>query len=150
VDEKPYPYWDIPWIATDRNGYVAAFITAGEGPIPEAGFKDGALSIEDAEAAILELPVVSEAKMLITEGDLSGFIALAQRGFFVYDWTDVHSAKAKLNNAYQPVAVPLTPQLLADVSPALREIAVPVEASFPELALIDPRADFACRERPPR
>lgn len=150
MEEKPYPYWDIPWIATERNGYVAAFITAGEGPIPEAAFKNGVLSIKEVEAAILELPVVSEAKMLVTVPDPDSHIALAGRGFFVYDWTYVHSAKAKLSYAYEPVALPLTPQILSDVPPALREIAVLLDASFPDLALIDPRSHHPCRERPPR
>lgn len=57
--------------------------------------------------------------MRLTPGS---YIALAQRGVFVYDWTDLTSIEGPLN-AYEFVASPLLPIVCADLPNDLREVA---------------------------
>lgn len=105
-----YPYGiDCVWIASDRNGHLGAFVTAGVGPIPVQALKSDLFDIRDVEEAVCHLPQVSKASLLISIKRPDDFIAMAERGFFVYDWRDAHRSVGESKNAYEPVAVPLNP-----------------------------------------
>ena len=100
---------DYAWIAVDAKGQLAAFITAGEGQVPYEVFEQDVITPEAIEHAILEMPVISGVIMNICllHADLSSYIHLCQRGFFVYDWTgdDTRPYPTK----YQLVASPSKP-----------------------------------------
>jgi hypothetical protein len=89
---QPYPgQIDCVWIASDRDGHVGAFVTAGVGPIPELALNSAEpLLVEDIEEAILKLPKVSDCRLLVSIPRPDSFIDMAERGLFVYDWSDVH------------------------------------------------------------
>jgi hypothetical protein len=48
---------------------------------------------------------------------------MAERGFFVYDWSDVHRTSASLIEAYEPMAYPLNPVSLDELPESLRSYA---------------------------
>lgn len=100
---------DCVWIASDGNGHVGAFVTAGEGPIPVQALRNEQIDIKDVEEAVCQLPQVTSARLLVQIKRPDDFIAMAERGLFVYDWRDVHRPVRKSKDAYEPVAVPLTP-----------------------------------------
>jgi len=101
-----YPHGiDLVWLAVDASGFVGAFITAGEGPIPESAL---AWALEDPglEAEVLSLPVYSEGIMLIEVPLATSFVELASRGIFVYDWQDVHRTMSEETGQYELVCRP--------------------------------------------
>jgi hypothetical protein len=121
---------DCVWVASDRNGHVAAFVTAGVGPIPEPVLDNTEPPfVEDIERSILELPTVSSGRLLISVSRPDSFVKIAERGFFVYDWSDVHRTTASWIDAYEPMASPLTPMLVGALPEMLRSIAVRVQFS---------------------
>ncbi|WP_315757436.1 MULTISPECIES: hypothetical protein [unclassified Bradyrhizobium] len=100
---------DCVWIASDRDGHVGAFISAGAGPIPAAGFDSDQIPIEDIETRLCQLPIVSSAHLLATVRSPASFVDLAERGLFVYDWIDAHRSSRDATCMYEPVAVPAMP-----------------------------------------
>ncbi len=106
----PYPIGiDRVWLASDSNGHVGAFIIAGVGPIPLEALESDYVPIEDIEWRLLELPLVSRAQLLISVKRPDDFVNLAERGIFVFDWTDIHRSACAALHLYEPVAVPTTP-----------------------------------------
>lgn len=64
---KPYPEGiDCVWNASDAQGSLAAFITAGMCPIPVAVLDSTIITLENIEGRLCELPAVSHAQLLIT------------------------------------------------------------------------------------
>lgn len=119
---------DCVWLASDRAGRLAVLITAGEGPIPPAAL-DGPVEFFEIETLLLELPVSAAAHLLVQVPSPDSFVALAERGLFVYDWTDVHRTAGK-TNAYELVATPSEPQQLASLPDDLRRTAVGLDLEF--------------------
>ncbi len=138
---------DYAWIASDRDGRLGAFITAGVGPIPVQVLATGITETTSIEARIAEVPVVSKANLLITVPDASSYIALAQRGFYVFDWTDVHGGRPPLY-AYELVAKPEQPAGLSVLPPDLASIAAGIQfwADFGSAAHFDVRTYKTCVE----
>jgi hypothetical protein len=101
--------FDWVWLACDRDDYVAAFITAGAGPIP-AAILESSLPAEESETLIRGLAPTTTALASIPHSGVESFITLAQRGFFVYDWQDVHRGSAvRYTDMYELVAAPREP-----------------------------------------
>jgi hypothetical protein len=100
--------FDWVWLACDRDDHVAAFITGGAGPIPTA-ILESSLPAEESEALIRRLAPTTTAHASISHGGVESFIALAQRGVFVYDWQDVHRPSARYTHLYELVAAPREP-----------------------------------------
>ena len=94
------------WLASDRNGNFASFVTGGEGPIPIDVLNFERTPVEDIERLVCQMPIVSTVHMLVTLKRPDSFIELAERGIFVYDWTDVHRTQSKAIHVYEPVAAP--------------------------------------------
>jgi hypothetical protein len=96
------------WIASDINGHVGAFITAGIGPVPVSALHSDQ-AIEELEDRLCMLPQISKAILVTSAKRPDDFINLAERGFFVYDWSDVHRTQGAALNAYEPIAIPANP-----------------------------------------
>lgn len=83
---QPYPeQFDCVWLASDSEGNLGAFITAGAGPIPTAALNSTAILFDDIEFRLLQLPLVSHFQLpdsVLSHDNFNGF---AKRGFFVYD-----------------------------------------------------------------
>jgi hypothetical protein len=134
---REYPIGlDCIWLAEDLRGRLAVFITAGVGPIPEAVFRCEGAQIEDLEELLIQtLGVCSSVDLQVEVPRPDDFIAIAQRGFFVFDWRDVHRIKASETGSYVRVASPLSPINRASISKKqlsqLRVVQVP-EVGFEE------------------
>jgi hypothetical protein len=79
---------DCVWVAFDRDGHLGAFVTGGSGPIPVHLLAPGLLAVEDIETRLALLPRVSAAGLLVQIKRPDDFVAMAERGLFVYDWSD--------------------------------------------------------------
>jgi len=112
---RPYPHGvDCVWLASDRDGYVGAFAKAGVGPIPTSELSCEYGSVEDIEKLVSALPRCSPARSLLPK-DVPSFYALAERGFFVFDWQDAHRAGPDCTRKYESVAVPINPIMTANL-----------------------------------
>lgn len=106
---------DCVWIAPDSAGNVAAFVTAGVGPVPVVLIRSKSIPLEEIENKIMELPVISSANIIVNVPRPDDFIDLASRGFFVYDWRDAHRSIISSGGLYEIVATPNLPLKLKDV-----------------------------------
>lgn len=148
LEERSYPSGlDCVWIGSDRDGRVGAFVTGGEGPIPASALLSRCFPVEDIETRLVELPLVGSATLRIQMKKPDDFLALAERGLFAYDWTDVHRTKSGLLHAYELIAAPERPVSIGELP---REIAVllggiVMKISFPQEIFIDVTKHFECR-----
>ena len=110
-------YWDGDgaWLAVDSRGHVAVLTTAGVAPIPTVVLDHYERSPEDSVNA---MPVVGGYLRLPHSGDLSSWTGFAARGFFGYDWQDVHRS-GSFSRSYYLMAVPAVP---IDVSRLTEEL----------------------------
>ena len=148
MDERPYPEGlDCCWLASDRIGQLGVFITGGTGPIPEQVLLP-AYPLDDLEKTILELSKASDIDLRVRAARSDRFAALAERGLFVYDWSDVHRTEQYIDEyelvalSYRSITLDLLPDGLADTARAVRFSTV----SFASAWRIDVRAHMACRE----
>lgn len=132
---------DVLWMAIDPRGQVAAFLTAGEGPAAGGAFT-GALDIFEVEDALLSLGPRGQAKLLVEAPDLSSYVALAERGLWVYDWQDVHRVRADCLDAYEIAATPTQPIFVADLPDELGRMArkAPLNIAFADTTTIPAEA----------
>jgi len=141
---------DCVWLASDRVGQVAVFITAGQGPIPRVVLDRIDFNSDDMEPSVFGLPPVAEVQLLVSVSRPDDFIAMAERGIFVYDWTDAHRGSG-LRRAYEMVAVPLNPIAVTALPDELLNFIGDsrfAELEFSASRTIDVDAHFACeRER---
>ena len=122
-----YPaQFDMAWLALDRTGALAAMITGGAGPIPASVLANTPGDVLGIEGALLELPQIAEASVHDRTGDPSSFIALSERGLFVYDWSDVHRTSAEALGAYELMSSPSVLLRATDLPAALRALAAPI------------------------
>ncbi|MCA1196397.1 hypothetical protein K9B35_00310 [Sphingomonas sp. R647] len=112
---------DCAWLATDACGRLAAMITAGEGPIP-AAVLESRIDVTDIEGKLLDLPIMGDAMDVANVPNPSSFIDLSRRGFYVYDWTDVHRPSSQALGAYELVASPSVSIRLEDLPADLQEL----------------------------
>ncbi|MDI3282661.1 hypothetical protein [Polyangium sp. 15x6] len=140
---------DCAWITSDRNGNIGAFFTAGVGPIPTHALDQAALAVEDIEERLWDLPSTSSGRLLVTVKRPDDFIAMAERGFFVYDWSDVHRVSRDMLHAYEAMAVPLRPITTRALPEDLAVLSVHLRLSevvFAHERLVDVRKYLPCRE----
>ena len=126
---------DCIWLAVDGNGHLGAFVTGGAGPIPTSALSESSFPIEDVEAEVCGLPNISEARLLVPMKRPDDFIEMAQRGFFVYDWRDVHRTLHESKHAYELIAVPLTPLRVNELPDHIWKLAT--TATLPGLAFVE-------------
>lgn len=150
MSTQPYPEGiDCVWLASDREGHVGAFITAGVGPIPAEALSSVVMPVEDIEGRLCQLPPVSQVQLLVSVKRPDDFIDLAERGVFVFDWADINRTAREALRVYESVAVPTKPitasSLPSDLSAlakALRLADVVFAANEP----VDVRAYLSCAE----
>lgn len=147
-DDSYYPEQrECAWLACDRQGAVALFLTAGEGPMPESVFNHPGTPLHAVEKQVMQLAHTSSARTLVSVAHPDGYLEVARHGLFVYDWTDVH-AHSPIKNAYEKVAVPESPiqlnSLPRDLQLAARAVVFP-DLSFADSPLIDVVAFGPCR-----
>jgi hypothetical protein len=150
MTRRSYPSdFDCVWIASDMDGRLGAFVTAGVGPIPDQALDYELIGIEQMEDAVCKLPHVSGARLVVQLKRPDDFIDLAERGFFVYDWQDCHRTTRESTNLYELMAVPLSPINAVVLPKPLRELVAVVkfeDIAFAEENAIDVRSRFSCCE----
>lgn len=146
----PYPDgFDCIWIASDRHRHLGAFFTAGEGPMPVAILEGEPSLFETLERCLQQLPIISQARLLVPMPRPDDFFSLAERGLFVYDWSDFHRTKRAEKGTYEAVAIPSAP-IIANALPS--ELEQWVETlniqglAFSDSSVVDIRAHFRCAE----
>jgi len=140
---------DCVWLASDRDGHLGAFITAGVGPIPAAALGFTHLVVEDVEGRLCQLPRVSQAQLLVSVKRPDDFIDLAERGVFVYDWTDINRTTREALRVYEPVAVPTKPITASSLPSGLAEMAQVLRLAdvvFADGEAVDIRAHLSCAD----
>ena len=134
---QPYPdRGDWGWLACDREGQLALFVTGGQGPVP-AQTLDPSYP-EDVEDHLIDLPTMSDVNRVTSWPDTE----VPERGVFLYDWND-------RDDAYELVLAPYRPRTLDQLPPDLAEAARSIRFSkiaFADAWLIDVRGHMPCRE----
>ena len=152
TDSKRYPSQiDCIWIASGSTGQVAAFITAGEGPIPIDAFRSDLMDIPDIEPKLAELPTISKVHLLGTVPRPDRYLELAGRGFYVFDWTLKYRVSDAKFGSYQLVAVPETPTNLGVLPAELASVAAAIQftaSDFAKVRHINVRLQMSCLEAP--
>jgi hypothetical protein len=150
MDERPYPDGlDCCWLASDRIGQLGVFVTGGSGPIPAQALLPP-YPLHEIEETILALAKASDIDLRVRVPRPDRFVALAERGFFVYDWSDVHRTEQYIDEyelmalPYRPIALDQLPDHFADTARAVRFSKI----SFASAWRVDARAHMACREMP--
>jgi len=67
------------------------------------------------ELRIRALPRTSGARTLVSYKWLDDFVAIAERGIFAYDWSDVHRTLQDAIGVYELIAVPSKPIRVVDL-----------------------------------
>lgn len=111
--------FDVGWVATDAVGQVALFTTGGPGPVPDSALP----SVENSEEFVLSLPEVSDVDRATARAGANAFVEFAKRGFFAYDWSDVHRDSRQALRGYELQYRPLNPQTLFNLPAPLRTLA---------------------------
>lgn len=113
---------DYAWLAVDDEGFIAIFMTGGEGPVPNsAQFKAGPML--DVEELLARAPEISECRSHVNYLRPDDFLAAARRGVFAFDWSDVHRTTSETRKVYELIAEPTSPIDLEHLPAALQEIA---------------------------
>ena len=58
------------------------------------------------------MPKSTEAMVVFPMKRPDSFVALAERGLFVYDWQDIHRTRGEASGNYEQVAVPQAPAMI--------------------------------------
>ena len=103
---------DVAWFGVDSLGQAAAFITAGRAPIPRDLLNRADIDLAKLEQIANRLPKIGEGLLVERSGNMSSFVALAERGFFVFDWSDVHRTRVEHINEYERVCAPTIPLMI--------------------------------------
>ena len=150
MDDRLYPQGiDCCWLASDRNGNPGVFVTGGRGPIPAQALLE-TYPIDTIEERILTLPKASDIDLRVRMSRPYRFVTLAERGFFVFDWSDVHRTEAYIDEyelmalPYRPLTLDLLPDDLADAARSVRFTKVAFASSW----RVNVRAHMTCRKAP--
>jgi hypothetical protein len=105
-------------------------------------------AIEETEERIAELPRVSKARLLVLMPRPDSFFGMAERGLFVYDWSDVHRTRAEELRVYELVAIPENPIKVDGIPEELALLAAEprLDAAFANEARLDVARYMVCRQ----
>ena len=150
MDERPYPEGiDVLWLASDQAGQLALFVTGGRGPIPAQALLE-TYPLDTIEDRILALPKASDIDLRIRDPRPDRVVALAERGFFVFDWSDVHRTEAYIDE-YELIALPYRPLTLDQLSDDLLDAARTIrftKVAFANSWRVDVRSYMTYRSAP--
>lgn len=123
------------------------FVSGGAGPIPALALEARRTPIEDIEGLLLELPATTNGRVVVHLQRPDDFVELARRGFFAYDWSDVHRTRSEKLGNYELIAVPEAPLVRAALPPAIARLleGLQLNVDFGQEALVDPSRQLRCR-----
>jgi hypothetical protein len=99
---------EFDFLASDSSGKIAYFSSAGFGPIPREVAELGARMYDLCEG-VDSLPRVSQAAEMSQKPNMGEWVAIAERGFYAYDWS--HE-----DECYELVAQPYAPIRASDLT----------------------------------
>ncbi|MGO4702666.1 hypothetical protein [Dyella sp. 2RAB6] len=135
---------DLLWMASDAKGHVGVFLTAGQGPIPTQVLSR-LEELCETEEEISHLRRLGGHRLLVSVPKPDDLIALAEQGFFVYDWQDAHRSAANASHRYELVSIPDNPVLIGDLQERLAGLAVALEGfDFERGVALDVRSMVDC------
>ncbi|POP40665.1 hypothetical protein CHU32_26165 [Superficieibacter electus] len=132
--------FDCMWLASDKDGCLAVFFSAGQGPLPAEAAKNEKLSLDDIENEVYKLPYFSDIDLHVSVKRPDDFIEMSKRGFFVYDWRDIVRTIEASSNLYELVSSPKCPITICDLPEPLLGMAKSVvfsQISFSQMRKID-------------
>ena len=148
IENPQYPAgYDWTWIGVDKVGNIAAFCTASLGPAPKELIKSHVDVILDIEDEVLKLPERSDVKLVSNVKRPDSFIDLANRGIFVFDWSDIHRRNVDALGAYELMAIPSKPLMHSQLPEKLVNVVKSAEflnLDFSTLETFDPRVHLEC------
>ena len=124
-------------------------MTGGRGPVPAQVLLE-TYPLADIEEQVLTLAKASDIDLRVRMPRPDRFVTLAERGFFVFDWSDVHRTEAYIDEyelmalPYRPLTLDLLPDDLAEAARSVRFTKVAFASSW----RVNVRAHMACREAP--
>jgi hypothetical protein len=142
---------DFVWLAVDRDDNVAAFVTAGCGPIPVNFLDVEHYNIFEIEQRLDGLPRISEMRLLVELERPDDFIDISQRGIFAYDWSDIHRTRREEILKYELIAAPLHSIKATQLPDDLAVLAMSskfAKIAFANARTVDVRAALSCIEAP--
>lgn len=113
---------EFSWLAIDDSGLVGIFMTAGEGNVPSSVLLPE-VNGANVEAEVLKMSERSECRLHKAYNRADDFVALARRGVYAYDWSDVHRTRANCTGMYELVAEPMNPITVEHLAASLQELA---------------------------
>ncbi|MFO0884017.1 MAG: hypothetical protein U0894_07520 [Pirellulales bacterium] len=135
AEKAERPGGEFDWFAVDSDGHLAAFATAGFGPVPDSFFSLGLNSY-------LNLVGLVDDKLKGTRPVHSGgFLPYSERGFYAYDFRTTGSGQ------YEIAAIPSTPLRLPDavVLGFSQDMFVEFAGKFSESKEVIPEVFWNCR-----
>jgi hypothetical protein len=98
---------ELDWLAVDNKRQLGIFTAVMNAPIPDK-VKSSFENYEDLRQRV-ELTAKTTAAIVVTreKGDFSDWIAYADKGFFAFDFQDIHRTDKK--NQYDLIAKPTRP-----------------------------------------
>ena len=107
---------EFDWLGVDRHGHVAAFSTAGYGPVPVEVNQHHA-DVDVALDQIRELPVTGSAIVQHRGGgDYSDWYAYSAKGFYAYDWQVWAGPYQRISSPTVPISINQLPTELRAVA----------------------------------
>jgi len=136
---------DCVWMASDQEGCLGVFITAGRGPIPKAALNEE--HFDAVDTLLRDLRPRTAAEVFVTDGNTADFEDVASLGLFVFDWQDIQHGQGE-TESYDIAAAPAEPLRVADLPPSTTGLAstVRLPLSFRGAKRIDPRPHTDCAE----
>ena len=108
LKNHPYLGTEFDWVASDRNGRLGYFSSAGFGGIPASVTAIEAQMREICDL-VARLPERGAAEAVRRLANSEDWQRVARCGFFAYDWS--HEREC-----YEPISVPTSPLFLADLA----------------------------------
>jgi len=113
---------DYPWIAKDVADQLAIFFNASIGPLPRIGVEYQEKYTDDIQYLVEDLPAVSEYILLSDVPRPDDFIEIARRGFYCFDWSDIHETESGKTGLYHLVSYPILPKRAWELNGNIGEI----------------------------
>lgn len=130
---------EFDWFATDADGCIGHFATAGFGVVPGAVLAR-LDDLRHLDEQVLKLPVIAEATAHLP-GSIEDWLEMARRGLFAYDWQHWCGPYRRAATPSRALRITDLPTVLAD---ALRIVEWP-DVRFAEMREVRPEALCACR-----
>jgi hypothetical protein len=98
---------ELDWLAVDNKGQLGVFTAVMDAPIPDKVKSSFENYLDLRERIELTLKTTSAIVTTREKGDFSEWISYADKGFFAFDFQDVHRTDKK--NQYDLIARPARP-----------------------------------------